>query len=106
MAQLINAWITKEKLEILLKACNKKQVNGIGLTISVNNQAHNYGKNVSAWVSQTKEEKDSGKEKYYVMNGNTVWSDSGEPVFKHNQSLETVYTPVVEVIQPDDDLPF
>lgn len=80
MAVLSDLYFKKETLETMLKVLNAKQQNGLSITIAINDDVrifeHEKGEilqNVSAWVSQSKEEKDSGKEKYYVGNGKVFW---------------------------------
>ena len=48
------------------------------ITISVNEKLDNYGNNVSAWESQTKEDQDAKKERIYVGNGKVVYSKAKE----------------------------
>jgi len=42
--------------------------------IGINDQTNQYGKSVSAWVSQTKEERDSKAAKDYVGNGAVLFT--------------------------------
>lgn len=82
MASLTNLYLKKETLETLLKGVSAKNLNGIDITISINDEVKTFeGKNgtivqnVSAFVSQSKEERDSKKEKFYVGNGRVFWTD-------------------------------
>ena len=70
----------------------------LSLTCSMNDDADQYGNNVSAWIEQTKEERQSGQDKIYLGNGKVFWSDSGSSNNSNNspQSNES----------QDDDLPF
>ena len=56
MSNLSSLWLSKEKLETLLKGVNAKNEKGIELTISTSNEVNDYGQNVSAYVSQSKED--------------------------------------------------
>jgi hypothetical protein len=44
-------------------------------TVSVNDDSNQWGQNVSATDSQTKEEREAKKPKSYLGNGNVVWTD-------------------------------
>jgi hypothetical protein len=44
-------------------------------TISVNDDSNQFGQNVSAIDSQTKEEREAKKPKSYLGNGTVVWTD-------------------------------
>jgi hypothetical protein len=60
---LINLYLKEEKKSI---------------TISVDEKVDNYGNNVSAWISQTKEQRESKASRTYVGNGKVVFSKSKE----------------------------
>ena len=44
-------------------------------TISINDDTNQFGQNVTAIDSQTKEEREAKKPKNYLGNGNVVWTD-------------------------------
>ena len=44
-------------------------------TLAINDESNQYGQNVSAFDSQTKEEREAKKAKTYLGNGNVVWTD-------------------------------
>ena len=48
------------------------------ITISVNENVDNYGNNVSAWDSQTKEQRDAKAPRNYVGNGTVVFSKAAQ----------------------------
>jgi hypothetical protein len=48
------------------------------ITISVNENVDNYGNNVSAWESQTKEQRDAKAPRNYVGNGTVVFSKAAQ----------------------------
>lgn len=75
MAIIANVYLKKEKLELILKTLEAKKENGIGITVVCNDEANQWGQNVSAFVSQTKEQKEAKAEKFYVANGSVVWTD-------------------------------
>lgn len=102
MASLSSIYIKKEVLETLLKGVNAKQEKGIELTISINEETNQYGQNLSGYVSQSKEQRDAKKDKYYVGNGKVFWTD-GKITLATKKEAE-VHT--AEVINNNDDLPF
>ena len=44
-------------------------------TVSINDDTNQFGQNVTAIDSQTKEEREAKKAKLYLGNGNVVWTD-------------------------------
>lgn len=71
MSTLINLSIdvTKVTKEALAKG------KFLNLTISVNDEINQYGQNVAAWESQTKEEREQKYERNYVGNGKVVFTE-------------------------------
>ena len=51
------------------------KVKGINITISVNDEVDRYDNNVSAWVAQSQEERAAKKERFYVGNGVSFWTN-------------------------------
>lgn len=81
MSALMNIYIKRDTLAIMLDTLKKKDEKGISLTFSVNDKNDNYGHNVAAFVSQTKEDREAGKPRYYVGNGSVLYvSDDGVKV--------------------------
>jgi hypothetical protein len=78
MAQLTDLYIKLDKLKTLVSTLEKKGEKGISLTIGINDEANDYGQNVSASVSQSKEDREAGKPKFWVGKGKTFWSNNGE----------------------------
>lgn len=97
MATLNSIFIKKETLELIVNTLNKKGENGISLTISVNDNQDDYDNNVRCFVSQTKEEQESKKAKFYVGNGKTFWSNKNDfiPV-KRAKSASTIQNDFLE----------
>lgn len=93
MASLNSLYIKKEVLETLLNVLTKKGEKGIELTVNISDTENQYGQNVSAWVSQSKEQRQAKKERYFVGNGKQFWTDGAQPS-KQSESVA------------DDDLPF
>lgn len=115
MASLSSVYLKKETLEVLLKTLEKKGQSGIEITVSINDETKVFQnqngndtlQNVSAWVSQSKEDRENGKEKYYVGNGKCFWTNGDisiasaeeEPTPKKNKKASASE-------EEDDDLPF
>jgi|TARA_R110002049_G_scaffold389_1_gene2234 hypothetical protein len=74
MASLINLNINVENLPKEKFVKGKKGVY-YNFTISVNDETNQFGQNVSAFDSQTKEEREAKKPKQYIGNGKVVWTD-------------------------------
>jgi len=75
MSSLSTLYIKKETLQTLLKGLEAKGENGIAINVSINDEANQYNQNVSAFVGQSKEDREAKKPKYYIGNGRTVWTD-------------------------------
>jgi len=71
---------------------------GIELTISISDEPNQYNQNVTAFISKSKEERDSKAEKTYCGNGRTFWTDG--KIFK----IENTSSSQSEVKK--DDIPF
>jgi hypothetical protein len=74
---LLNNYQTVKQLELLL-AKAKENGKGISTTISVNETVDQFGNNVSMWIAQTKEQRDSKAPRNYVGNGTVVFSKAKE----------------------------
>ena len=104
MSSLASIYIKKETLKTLLEVTEKKGDKGVELTLSISDEVNDYGQNISAYVSQTKEQREAGKPKYYIGNGKVFWTDGKiEKAEKKQQSQQQNNAP-----QDDDmdDLPF
>ena len=75
MSSINNIYLKKETLETLLKGINAKGENGIAIDISISDEPNSYNQNVSAFVSQSKEDREAKKARYYIGNGRTIWTD-------------------------------
>jgi len=105
MSTLSTIWIKAETLKTLLSTVEQKSEKGVSLTVSQGDKMDNYGQNVSAWVSQTKEQKEAKKERYFVANGKVVWSEGVTPVAPKQQPSTPSNTPA-PAAKPEEDLPF
>lgn len=95
MAQLADLYIKKQTLVDLVCEMEKKAEKGISITVSINDDVDNFNQNISAYVSQSKEQREAKEKRVYVGNGKTFWSNKGEfkPEFKGKENKA-------------DDLPF
>ncbi|MGL4758183.1 MAG: hypothetical protein ACRCXZ_02520 [Patescibacteria group bacterium] len=101
MSALLDLYIKEDILETLLKVIQKKGEKGISLTISVSDETNQFGQNISSFVSQSKDQIESKKEKYYVGNGKVFWTNGSISVAKKKEEQKVNQQPTVE-----DDLPF
>ena len=68
------------------------------VTISINDETDQYGKNIAVWKSQTKEQREAGDKREYCGNGKVFWTDNIVKLAEREQ--------VVENSAQEDDLPF
>lgn len=104
MAALGDVYIKTETLETILKTLKKKDEKGIAITVSINDESNQWGQNVSAYVSQSKDDREAKKEKFYVGNGRVFWENGTiKKAVKPEDAIQEA-----EVITDDDseDLPF
>ena len=119
MGALIETYYKLETLEMLVKGIKAKGEKGINITTSVNDETKPFtGKkadgseftiyqNVSSFVSQTKEQRDARKERYYVANGGVKWTDGSIKVASANNTpTNTTNDQQAGYGNSDDDLPF
>lgn len=107
MAHLSDLYIKADVLETLLKTVQAKGDKGIAITISTNDESNQYGQNVSSFVSQSKEDREASKPKFYVGNGKVFWTSSESNVFKPEREQQSNgYQEAVIVSNESDDLPF
>jgi hypothetical protein len=76
MANLSEIFLKQETLETLLTTVKAKGLKGVSLTISMNDEANDYGQNVQSYVSQTKEDREAKKPKFWTGSGKVFWSDN------------------------------
>ena len=68
MATLVTLGLNRDKVQF-----NEK--GWANITISINDDTNQYGQNASAFISQTKEQREAKEAKTYVGNGKVVWTD-------------------------------
>jgi len=89
MAALLDLYIKLETLETLLKTVKAKNEKGVALTISVNDETNQFGQNVSSFVSQTKEQQEAKKERFYIGNGKVFWLKGNVELAKKKEEQTT-----------------
>jgi len=85
MGALINLSLRVDQLPKEKFVAGKEGKVYYNFTINVNDDANQFGQNVSAFDSQTKEERDVKKPKNYIGNGNVVWTDGNIVAVKKEQ---------------------
>jgi phage I-like protein len=103
MKSLNSLYIKKETLKTLLDVLEKKQEKGVEITISISDEKDKYNQNISAYVSQTKEQREAKKERFYVGNGKTFWTDETKPEVKQP---DPNIIPAGDEFEDVDSLPF
>lgn len=108
MASLLNVSIDVTKLPKEKFVKGKNGAVYYDFTISVNDEANEWGKNVSVFDSQTKEEREAKKKKDYLGSGKVTWTDgnvSAAPKQAQAQAPAQVSSPQLVAVD-DDGLPF
>lgn len=98
MSSIINLSIRVDKLPKEKFVMGKDGAVYYNCTLNINDEANQWGQNVSLTDSQTKEERDAKKAKNYLGNGNVVWTDGKITAVKKENATQQA---AVEV-----DLPF
>lgn len=75
MSALAEIYFKKETLQTLVDVVGKKGDKGVSITVSVSDDTNDYGQNVSAYVSQNKEDREAKKTRYFTGNGKVFWTD-------------------------------
>ena len=99
MSALINLSIRVDQLQKQKFVAGKDGKVYYNFTIAVNDEANQFGQNVSAYDSQTKEEREAKKAKLYIGNGNVIWNDGKITTVKKENIAEKAQT-------VEDNLPF
>lgn len=102
MGALADIYVKVETLEKIVQVLKKKGEKGIGVTVSISDKSNTYGSNVSAFVTQSKEDREAKKDKFSVGFGKVFWTDG--KVVKGEKPADTS-EPQAKSIN-DDDLPF
>jgi len=75
MSALLNVSLRVDKLPREKFVMGKDGAVYLNFTVAVNDEPNQFGQNVSAYDSQTKEEREAKKAKNYLGNGTVVWTD-------------------------------
>jgi hypothetical protein len=98
MSSIINLSIRVDKLPKEKFVMGKDGAVYYNCTLSVNDEANQWGQNVALTDSQTKEEREAKKAKNYLGNGNVVWTDGNIKAVK--KETATQQAEAVEVNLP------
>lgn len=111
MAILANVYFKLDKLKEIVRTLENNNEKGVSVALSINDEINGYNQNISAYVSQTKEQRDAKESKNYVGNGSVIWTDGTVTVvtkkdsqYKQQASTPTQSKPTAE--GDKDDLPF
>ena len=106
MAHLSEIYIKTETLETMLKVAKAKNEKGISVTISSNDDPGQYGQNLWAYVSQSKEDREAKKPRFTVGNGKNFWSDGKPPFVPERPAQASGCVQDAQVVDDGDELPF
>jgi len=106
MASLNSVYIKLDTLKQITYTLEVKGLNCVELTIAVNDEVNNYNQNVSAFVAQTKEQKEAKTKKFYIGNGRTVWTDGKIQAFEYKKDSGQEKKAKSDKQADETDLPF
>jgi hypothetical protein len=89
MAILANVYFKLDKLKEIVRTLEATNEKGVSIALSINDDINGYNQNISAYVSQTKEQRDSKQNKNYVGNGSVIWTDGTITVVPKKDSKPT-----------------
>lgn len=98
MSAIINLSIDVTKID-KSKLIEGKKGKYLNLTVSVNNELDQFGNNASAYISQSKEEREAKSNRTYLGNGKVVWTDGTIKTASQEQTTQFEH-------KQSDDLPF
>lgn len=104
MSSLGSFYLKKNTLETLLKTVDAKGEKGVEMTLSINDETNQYGQNIAGWVSQSKEQREAKKDRFFTGNGKIFWSD-GTIKVAEKKEVETVQAEPFDSAS-NNDLPF
>jgi hypothetical protein len=106
MGALINLSLRVDKLPKEKFVQGKDGAVYYNFTIGINEDTNQFGQNVTATDSQTKEEREAKKPKSYLGNGTVVWTDGNIKVA--DKKTDTNQKPINNALPQveEDDLPF
>jgi hypothetical protein len=95
-------------LKINLSKIDKSKIvegekgNYLNLTVAINDDVNDYGQNVSSWIEQTQEERESKKDRVYVGNGKVIFTDGNIATAPKEEKT----APKKKAVKSKNDLPF
>jgi hypothetical protein len=111
MAALLEIYFKKETLKTILKTIEVKNQNGFSMTLNVSDESNQYDQNVTGFATQTKEDREAKKVKFYVGNGRVIWTD-GKVIKAKKNNVSDLPTPAQvkfnehSDISPSNEIPF
>lgn len=111
MAILANVYFKLDKLKEIVRTLESSNEKGVSVALSINDEINGYNQNISAYVSQTKEQRDAKESKNYVGNGSVIWTNGTITVVpkKDAQQKQQAPAPTQSAPTPEgdnDQLPF
>jgi hypothetical protein len=106
MAKLISLSICVSDIpkEQITTANNGKKY--MSITVSVNDTADQYGKDVQAWMNQSKEDREAKARKTFVGGGKVVWSSEPKQEGEPTAEKKKAGRPSNAKYEEDEILPF
>lgn len=100
MAALHDIYFKLETLKTIVSVIEKKAEKGVSITVSISDETNQWGQNVSAFVSQSKEQREAKQQRYFVANGKVFWTDGKITAAERNEAQPSAQQPAIE---PNDD---
>ena len=75
MAILANLYFKLDKLKEIVRNIENNNEKGLSVALSINDEINTYNQNISAYISQSKEQRDAKESKNYIGNGSVIWTD-------------------------------
>ena len=104
MSSLSSIYIKREVLETMLKTLEIKGEKGISIDISISDETNKWGQNVSSYVSQTKEEREAKKDRYFIGNGKCFWTNGIIKIAEKKEQAPVQTAPATQ--EEGSDLPW
>ena len=100
MSTLIGLSIPTEKID-KSKLVTKDGKTYLNITVSINDQKDKFGNDVSAWHTQSKEQRDAKEQRTFIGNGKVLYQKDAA-----TNDAKKPYEAKSPINQTDDDLPF
>ena len=114
MAAIINLSIKVSELKKMdqSKVIIGKKDNYIHITVKINDESSQYGKNASVMIKQSDEERSRKDKPHYLGDGSVVWTNNiinrGEKPLEgaSNNNASAPFETTNDILSANDDLPF